>query len=249
MNPTGKFVLVLVVVALIIVGYVVASRTHNGPGNDESSEAVESGDTGVAGVPGSDGVDTGVEQDVKPPAEEPSDPEEKVNDNKPARKYEEEAQSVLVPNDLERQDKLNAVIRDWTKQDPEQAVDWVLTNLRVQDHVGYYALVEAARVWAKKAPEKAVEWSEGIRTRTGRMVFLYTVAGEWSSTEPAKAAEVLDMPVCKPFSMEKQMVLGAVVSNWARADLDAATKWGESITNRTERSMVLSMIANAKKKP
>lgn len=126
---------------------------------------------------------------------------------------------------------LTSLAGTWAKNDPAAAAKWVdqLPNDKNKE-IGQVAV---AGSWAAKNPEEAAKHYEPVLSTTAAAqppttaINLATVLADiWGTTNPSAAASWVSQ---LPEGPARQEAAGTLASVWASHDIQAATKWSESL--------------------
>ena len=132
---------------------------------------------------------------------------------------------------------VSAVAQHYTALDPQEALDWVLSQPRRIQRQAIWAVVHP---WARDAPLAAVRAVARIRDADARAGGHAAIASAWGEGDPDRA---LRWVTGLPDPDARRQLAAQVLQRWARFDAKGATSHVRKMRNARERDhMTLTLI-------
>jgi hypothetical protein len=123
----------------------------------------------------------------------------------------------------------------WAQTDPVKALDYVKQHTN-----GGFALNTVISSWAATDPEGAIAWAKSNHTGDGANPYLPGIIRALSTTDTARASELL---TSMPRSRERGEGLDALLPQLLKQGPDAARDWINSLTDEALRNGAMSRAA------
>ncbi len=140
----------------------------------------------------------------------------------------------------ERSRGLEALLRDWAAQDAPGAAAFVL--MLEDESLRRACLLRVMQSWGARDTEAALAWAEkaGFESAYEREMMMSMACSTLARTDPRAA---LELGLAHGLGDFANGVLGALVEQWAEADLMTASAWVEAQAEGARRDALVESIA------
>jgi len=144
--------------------------------------------------------------------------------------------ATSLTSESARNEAVQSIFTEWSKTDPAAAVA-AATRLSDESRSAVMSAVLAS--WSKTDSQAALQWAASLPDDSQRRRVIYNAVDSIALNNPQQAIALLN--ACG--MGDDTNIVGQVVRNWARRDIEAASSWVQSLPQGNVRNEALYSMA------